>query len=733
MPAPCISKAPPAPEARPHPDRAAERSTLLAVAVAGAGYIADYHLAVLRRLGRVEVVGACDPNAQRLEALCRQWSIPCGARSLEELLRMCRPQVVHVLVPPPFHSEVAEQALNAGAHVLIEKPMALHGGDCDRLAALAREQGVRLGVNHNAVFHPLYRRLRGDLAAGKLGKVAHVVAVQTVPLGQLAGGQHDHWMFQAPGNVLFEQGPHPFSQVCDLLGRVRYASTVCSGEQVLRGGQPFRNTWQIALTCERGTAQVLLSFSGAFPEAWLHVLGEDGSVRIDLLNNVYVLDRQTRYLEPVDRFWRSLNRARQATWWGMRGFTQYALSTLRLTGRSDPFYVSMRGSIAAYYAELRGESPEEPRADLGRVVIEGLEKTAAATAPSMELAERPPSVPPANARGSDILVLGGTGFIGRRLVAALHAAGHPIRLLVRRPALVPPELRACQPTVVPGDIRDAEAVRRAVAGCGAVIHLVSGAPTTWPEFEHLFVEGTRHVAEACLQAGVAQLLFVSSIAVYYLGRRRATITEATPPDARPGRRTEYTRAKIACEALLAELHQKRGLPVTVFRPGVVVGAGGPVEHSGAGYWPRGTHCISWGRRIHHGLPFVLVDDVAAALVSALGKEGLAGQSFNLVGEVRLSAAEYVGELRAASGRDIQLHRQSIGKWLAVDLFKWAVKAAARKPDNALPSLRDLRSRSLASAFDCSRAKQVLGWQPVADRQRFIELGIRQAVAGKEQG
>jgi nucleoside-diphosphate-sugar epimerase len=333
-------------------------------------------------------------------------------------------------------------------------------------------------------------------------------------------------------------------------------------------------------------------------------------------------------------------------------------------------------------------------------------------------------------RDGEVLVLGGTGFIGRHLVTALARAGHPVRLLSRRAVSLSVDGATHQPAVYQGDVRDAGAIARVVPGCRAVIHLVSGAPASWAEYERLFVEGTRNVAEACLRSGVPQLLFVSSIAAYYLGRRRATITEDTPLDDCP-RRSEYTRAKVACERLLLELHRTRGLPVTIFRPGVVVGAGGPAEHLGAGFWPAPTHCVSWGRATRSPLPFVLAGDVAAALAQAVGRPGLAGLSFNLVGDVGLSVEEYVAALREASGRDIRLHRQSILKWYLIDLAKWAVKAVARKPENVFPSYRDLASRALRSPFDCGRAKRVLDWHPVADRERFIELGVRQALGGGE--
>jgi nucleoside-diphosphate-sugar epimerase len=161
----------------------------------------------------------------------------------------------------------------------------------------------------------------------------------------------------------------------------------------------------------------------------------------------------------------------------------------------------------------------------------------------------------------------------------------------------------------------------------------------------------------------------------------------------------------------------------------VVGAGGPIEHSGFGFWASGTDCVSWGRGIHRPLPLVLADDVAAALVHALDKDGLEGKAFNLVGDVRLSAAEVIDLLRDQSCRDFRLHRQSLLKWFVIDLAKWAVKAAARKPENPFPSWRDLATRSLAARFDCRLANELLGWRPVAEREEFIERGFRQALRG----
>jgi predicted dehydrogenase/nucleoside-diphosphate-sugar epimerase len=692
------------------------------IVLAGAGYIAEYHAAVVRELPGCEVVGACDPDSDRLGQLCQRWSISHKAACLPALLEACPADTVHVLTPPATHFEIAEEALNARLNVLIEKPMVLASREADRLLDLARHKELQVGVNHNAVHQPAFRELLTHVRRGSIGRVEHVIAMQNVPLGQLKAGQHDHWMFRNPRNLLFEQGPHPFSQVCQLLGSVQRASTLLSDERTLRTGQPFYTTWQISLQCAEGTAQVFLAFDGTLPQWFLHVVGQDGSVHADFVHNTCTVDRTTGGIPAADALRRGLSMSRRLATQNFANFARYVRSTLGLSGQRDAYYLSMKGGIEEFHACLRERRQNPSTANAGQVTA-ALELVSA-TLP----VHKPTQVPAARSlrREGEVLVLGSTGFIGRHLVRALTGAGYPVRVMVRRPSALPSDLLHCDPTVSVGDVQHHDQVDRAVAGCRWVIHLVAGAPAGWPGYERLFVDATRSVAEACLSHRIEQLQFASSIAAYYLGKPNATVREETDIDDRPLERCDYARAKIVSEQLLTEMNRTRDLPVVIFRPGIVVGAGGPVEHLGVGYWPDATNCITWGSG-EHPLPFVLVDDVVDAMVKALGTGGLAGSAFNLVGDVRLTAREYIDALRAVSHRDIRLHRRSLIGWRAFELFGWAVKAVGRRRDNVALSWRELTYRSAASQFDCSRTKAALAWHPVAQRERFIELGVAGAL------
>jgi nucleoside-diphosphate-sugar epimerase len=154
---------------------------------------------------------------------------------------------------------------------------------------------------------------------------------------------------------------------------------------------------------------------------------------------------------------------------------------------------------------------------------------------------------------------------------------------------------------------------------------------------------------------------------------------------------------------------------------LVVGEGSPPFHTGLGFFNNEQHCLGWNRGTNP-LPFVLVEDVAEAILLAARAPDLEGRCYNLVGDVRLTAREYIELLAEALQRPLRFHPQSPRKLWIAELAKWTIKRATgrRVP---VPTLRDIRSRGLRAVFDCSDAKRDLGWRPTSDRERFISRAI----------
>jgi len=324
------------------------------------------------------------------------------------------------------------------------------------------------------------------------------------------------------------------------------------------------------------------------------------------------------------------------------------------------------------------------------------------------------------------VVIGGNGFIGRSLVQRLLADGCRVRIISRQGMSSDPNVEA-----LPGDVSDLESMRRGVAGADVVYSLSTGGGNSWSDFERDLVGGARNVAIACREAGVRRLVYASSIAALYLGSNRV-LSDAEPSDPQAHKRSYYARAKALAEQELLKLHREAGLPVVILRPGVVMGPGGPLPHSGLGFWATDVDCIGWGSG-SHPLPFVLVDDVGEALRLARTAVGVEGKTLNLAGDVEVSARGFVEELARHSRRLIRFYARPLWQLWLMDVFKWLVKIAARKAENPFPYYRDFASRSLRAKLSCDQTRALLGWKPNASREAFLQQTIAANVPAVPEG
>ena len=281
--------------------------------------------------------------------------------------------------------------------------------------------------------------------------------------------------------------------------------------------------------------------------------------------------------------------------------------------------------------------------------------------------------------------------------------------------------------IVRGDIRSEANLSSLLNGIDFVFYLARADAKTWKDYLQRDVEPTRLIAEACLKAGVKRFIYTGTIASYYTGSKAGTIRENTSLDRRIGRRDYYSRAKAAAEAMLMEMHRTKQLPVVIFRPGIVIGQHGSPFHWGVGMWISEGLCAVWGEG-RNKLPFVLVQDVAAALVRGIQVPGIEGGSYNLVDVPLLTARDYLDQLQRLSGMRVDVRYRPIFQFYLTDLTKWFVKLVVHHPDRGrVPSYHDWESRTQKAIFDCGRARSELNWSPVSDRQRMIDEGIHSSL------
>jgi predicted dehydrogenase len=142
----------------------------LRVAVIGCGVQGRVHLEAYRRRDEVEIAALCDLDPARLEATGRDFGVGPRFTDFRELLGAVPVDLVSVATMPSTHLAVASAALEAGAHVLCEKPMALNAREGERMLATARRCGRMLTVGFNMRWMGSARFARAHVAEGRLGR-----------------------------------------------------------------------------------------------------------------------------------------------------------------------------------------------------------------------------------------------------------------------------------------------------------------------------------------------------------------------------------------------------------------------------------------------------------------------------------------------------------------------------------------------------------------------------------
>jgi nucleoside-diphosphate-sugar epimerase len=224
--------------------------------------------------------------------------------------------------------------------------------------------------------------------------------------------------------------------------------------------------------------------------------------------------------------------------------------------------------------------------------------------------------------GRRVLVTGGTGFIGGRLVEKLVIEhGARVRVLTSNFAHAA-RIARFDLEIVQGDVADGGTVSEAAAGCAAVFHCAYGARGSEAERRRVTVESTRAVLDAAVSQAVPRVVVVSSMVVYGTGVE-GRLDERSPH--RPSG-IVYADAKIEADALALEYAARRGVGVSVVQPTAVYGPFAPSWTVRVLTSLRTGTVILVDGGVGYANP-VYVDDVVDAILLAAVREGAVGEAF----------------------------------------------------------------------------------------------------------
>lgn len=320
------------------------------------------------------------------------------------------------------------------------------------------------------------------------------------------------------------------------------------------------------------------------------------------------------------------------------------------------------------------------------------------------------------------LVTGGSGFIGRHVVATLRARGARVRVL----DLTPPGDHAAEVEFVPGSILDPESVGAAMADIRHVYHL-AGIAKLWSrdrsDFDRVNAVGTAMVMRAAAEHRVERVVHCSTEAILLPKRHTGGLIDET---VRPGLSDmpgPYTRSKLAAEqAVLAAV--QGGLNALIVNPTVPIGAGdrnltppaAMLSMFLSGQSPAFLDCV---------LNLVDVRDVAAGMVLA-AERGRTGERYILGGE-NVVLRDLLALLERISGRPMP--KRAVPGWLALasaTVTEWVADVVTKRTPAATLEGVTLALRS--GPFDSKKARSELGYAP-----RPFQDALTDAVAWLSSG
>ena len=284
-----------------------------------------------------------------------------------------------------------------------------------------------------------------------------------------------------------------------------------------------------------------------------------------------------------------------------------------------------------------------------------------------------------------ILVTGGTGFVGPKIVHALRAEDRPVRALVRNAASRSAQtLASWGVELAQGDMTDRESLRRAVDGCETVVDLVAlvrGSPET---YERVMIRGTRDLVDAAKAAGVRRFVLMSALGTHERSR------DLTP----------YFRAKWDEEQAVKE----SGIEHTIFRPSFVFGPDGGVLAILIRQVRWSPVCPIVGTR---RMQPIWGEDVGAYFAQSLATSAAANRTFEIAGPEAVTWDElYDRVTRVLGKRRLTFH-------MPIGLARAGAAVVERLPGN-FPLSRDALTmlEFEDNVTDIGPAVEALGIQPL---------------------
>jgi predicted dehydrogenase/nucleoside-diphosphate-sugar epimerase len=682
--------------------------TILRVGLVGAGHISEFHARAVQRVPNARLVGVTDVVASRAADLAARHGLPDVFSTMEAMIGK-GVDVIHILTPPETHAQLAIAALKNGCHVLVEKPLAMNVDEVDCISAAATAAQKSVCVNHSLLYDRFVSKALRLVRSGAIGVPLTFDYFRSSEYPPYRGGSLPVH-YRDGGYPFLDLGIHAIYLAESFLGAIEDVNAFYG----THGGDSnlLYDEWRVAAQCQRGTANIQISWNVRPLQSWFVVQGTEGVLCANLFAMWVTHSRQL----PLPK---APARALQAMSEGLSICAQVPANIVRFASKKIVQYDGLHSLVAAFYRALQTGEPMPVAKEQARSTVYWTNRVSQeADAAKVNFQAQFQSEGRAK-----VLVTGATGLIGRHLVRQLLQNGDSVRIFVRRQ---PPAdfMSDANIEVFLGDLGDPAAVDRAVAGTEIVYHLGATMKGSAHDHERGTVCGTQNIVDSMVRHDVQRLVYISSLSCLHAAApgRGAVVTEDWPVEPTPTKRGGYTQAKTEAEKIVLDAVRDRHLRAVLLRPGRVFGPGMTLLTPEVAR-RMGNFFVILGDGTRE-LPLVYVDDVVNAIVLAAEKSKFDGSVFHIVDRAQVTQNQLV--------RDFILKNSKKAKVIHVPvavLYSLAagLEILSRVLNRPVPlSIYRLKSALAHMQFDCSRAEKEIGWQPRVG----IASGLQETMAAE---
>jgi predicted dehydrogenase len=341
----------------------------LKVAIVGCGKIADGHIEEIQKMpATARVVAVADLELLMAEQIAVRYGVPAHYDDLDRLLERERPDVVHITTPPQSHLALAKKAMDAGAHVYVEKPLTLDYPDSKRLVEHALAAKKKLTIGYSYLFDPPAIAMRELRAQGVLGDPVHVESFYGYnlagPFGAAIMGDAGHWVHRLPGKLIHNNIDHILYKVTEFLGGddAPLDTDPLAGLKISASGWVRREKRhgdardelcdEMRLTILGGQASVAGTFSSHIKPTghFARVYGTRNTLHVDYLMRTVTLDAQSKLPSAFGRLVPAFDLGVQLLREGGKNLLRFAQSDFH-------YFSGLNRLFSMFYASIADDGP----------------------------------------------------------------------------------------------------------------------------------------------------------------------------------------------------------------------------------------------------------------------------------------------------------------------------------------------------------------------------------------